>query len=205
MALCRRSSPMSLATVVTDIVAAPLFRTEPDGRRVFAPSAVSGKRFLIPDAETEARLRGRMARLMGISLVISLTLIGGAVALFGSASTWTAAVWIGLAAAFGLHIVVNAKLGKGLAKGLQETATAQPVGLARSMVDQAVAWPLWLVLLELVMGPMVLWGAIMGFQSASTTYDLTLSLIAFPLSLLMIAYGLVGLLGRTRLKLTQLR
>lgn len=196
---------MSLATAVTDIVAAPLFRTEADGRRVFAPSAISGTRYLIPNAETEARLRLRMAKLMGISVVVSLALIGGAVAVFGSASTWTAMVWIGLAAAFGLHMVINARLGKGLAKGLQETAPSQPVGIARSMVDQAIAWPLWLVLLELVMGPMVFWGAIMGFQSATTTYDLTLSLIAFPLSLLMIVYGLVGLLGRWRLKLTQLR
>lgn len=187
---------MKFVTALTDFVAAPLFRTDAEGRRVFVPSAVSSDRFLIPDAAAEARLRTRMARLIGISIAVSLLLIAVTVAMFGPARAWTLNVWLGIGAAFVLHFFINLKLGKGLAKGLAKTEPAVPVGFVRAMADQAAAWPRWLCWLELIVGPLVLFGGITGLRDAATTYDLTLSLFAIPLSGLMVAVGLAGLLGR---------
>lgn len=186
---------MKLVNAIANIFVAPLFRTDDQGRRVFVPSAMSADRFLLPDAQAEARLRTRMATLVTVSIAISLLLIGGAVALFGPAQTWTTGIWLGLAAAFALHMFINIRLGKGLAKGLDKSAAA-PVGFIRAVAEQAAAWPRWLCWLELIVAPLVLIGGIMGIRDAATTYDLTLSIVAIPLSGLMLAVGLAGLLGR---------
>lgn len=187
---------MKFATALTDIVAAPLFRTEADGRRVFAPSAMSSKRYLIPDEAAEARLRGRMATLMIVSALISGVIICSAVWFFGSAQAWSGKVWLGVAAAFGLQILINTQIGQGLASDLPLTTSGEPVGVLQTMVAQAIAWPRWLCWLELIVGPLVFVGGIMGIAGATTTYDLVLGIFAIPLSALMLAYGLIGLLGR---------
>jgi hypothetical protein len=186
---------MKLVSTVTDIFIAPLFRTDDQGRRVFVPSAMSSDRFLLPDAQTEQRLRTRMATLVAVSLVISLLLIAGAVAVFGPARMWTAGVWLGLTAAFAVHMAINIRIGKGLAKGLDRSA-AKPVGFLRGMAEQAAVMPRWLCWLEVIVAPLVLVGGIIGVRDGVTTYDLTMSFVAIPLSGLMLAVGLAGLLGR---------
>lgn len=186
---------MKFVTAITDLFIAPLFRTDDQGRRVFVPSAMSADRFLLPDAQVEERLRARMAMLVGASIAISLLLIAGAVAVFGPAGTWTAGVWLGMAAAFALHMTVNIRIGRGLARGLDKSA-AKPVGFLRAMAEQAAVMPRWLCWLEVIVAPLVFMGGIGGLRDAVTTYDLTMSLVAIPLSGLMVALGLAGLLGR---------
>jgi hypothetical protein len=182
-------------TAVTDLFIAPLFRTDDQGRRVFVPSTMSAERFLLPDAQTETRLRARMATLVAVSLAISLLLIAGAVAVFGPARMWTGGVWLGMAAAFALHMAINIRLGKGLAKGLDKTA-AKPVGFLRGMADQAAVMPRWLCWLEIIVAPLMLAGGIINMRDAVTTYDLAMSIFAIPLGGLMLALGLAGLLYR---------
>lgn len=186
---------MKLVSAVTDIFIAPLIRTDDQGRRVFVPSAMSADRYLLPDPQAEERLRTRMATLVAVSIAISLLLIAGAVAVFGPAQTWTAGVWLGMAAAFALHMTINVRIGKGLAKGLEKSA-AKPVGFLRAMAEQAAVMPRWLCWLEVVVAPLVLVGGIIGMRDAVATYDLAMSFFAFPLSGLMLAVGLAGLLGR---------
>lgn len=187
---------MTIATALTDLVAAPLFRTDAEGRRVFAPNAITPDRFLIPDAQTEARLRKRMATLMGVSIVISTVLIVASMIAFGSPREWTGLEWLGIGSAFAVHFIVNIRLGRGLAAGLAKTEPAAPVGFLHSIVEQAAAWPRWLCWLELIVGPLVLIGGIFGTPDHATTYDVILSIAAVPLAFLMIGYGLAGLLGR---------
>jgi hypothetical protein len=187
---------MKLATAVTDLLAAPLFRTGADGRRVFMPSAMSATRYVIPDRAVEDQLRARMAKLMGISIAVSLVLITGAVMLFGMPRDWTAPVWAGIVSAFAAHFAINVRLGRHLARGLIADQTGTPLGLGRAFVEQAVAWPRWMSWLQMIVGPLVLWGGVLGYQDAATSYDTALSVLAVPLGFLMIAYGLAGLLAR---------
>lgn len=187
---------MKLVHAITNLLAAPLFRTEAGGQRVFKPSAVSGKGFIIPDPAAEDRLRLRLARLMGVSALVSLILIAGTIAVFGAPRDWTAPVWLGIAAAFLAHFVINIRLGRGLTRDLAVGVDEAPVGFLRAMTDQAVAWPRWMNWLQAIVGPMVLWGGLLGYQDAATTYDLVLSVMAVPLGLLMIAFAVTGLVTR---------
>lgn len=187
---------MKILSALTDLVAAPLFRTDTQGRRVFLPSAMSAKRYVVPNSAAEQLLRERMARMVAISIAVSLMLILGTMAMFGSPREWTGPVWLCITAAFVLHFVINLKLGGTLTRGLSEGTPELPPGFLGAMQDQAVAWPRWMNWLQAVVGPMVLWGGILGYDTAATRYDLILSLLAVPLGCLMIAFGLAGLLTR---------
>ena len=156
---------------------------------------MSADRFLLPDAQVEERLRARMAMLVGVSIAISLLLIAGAVAVFGPAGTWTAGVWLGMAAAFALHMTINIRIGRGLAKRSRQIGGK--AGRVSASDGRAGRRHASLALLAGgVVAPLVLMGGIIGLRDAVTTYDLAMSLVAIPLSGLMVALGLAGLLGR---------
>lgn len=187
---------MNFVTSLSELLAAPLFRDGADGRRVFLPSAMSSKRFIIPSPAVEHDLRSRMGRMVAISVIISLVLIFGTMAVFGSPREWTGPVWLFIISAFVVHFAVNLRLGGTLTSGLTESAPELPPGFLGAMQEQAVAWPRWMSWLQLIVGPLVLWGGILGYQDAATRYDLVLSVLALPLGGLMIAFGITGLLMR---------
>jgi hypothetical protein len=187
---------MNPVTILTDIFAASLFRTDAEGRRVFSPNAMSTKRYIIPDAATEQALRRRMGWTLAASIVTSIVLIAMAYAVFGTPHDWSAAVWLGLGAVFAIQFYLNTLLGKRLLRGLDGVDTGQPVGFLRAMADQVLAWPRWLCWLEALTGPLVLTGGILGLNSPASTYELTMAILAIPLGLVMSAFGWFGLLAR---------
>lgn len=187
---------MNPVSIVTDIFAASLFRTDDQGRRVYAPSAMSTRRYILPDAASEVRLRRRLGWTLLGSIAASLLLISAACLTFGPPQDWTAAIWLGAAAVFAAQMYLNTRLGKRLTAGLELVDAGQSVGFFRAMADQVIAWPRWLCWLEAITGPLVLVGGIVGLSTAGTTYDLTMAIVAIPLGLMMSAFGWFGLLAR---------
>ena len=128
---------------LTDAFVGVLFKQDERGRTLFFPNGVLGRGYIVPDAETEARLRKTMTWLQFGAVGIGIGGMLMAQAFAGPLSGWPAGMWAGFGAVTLVLMVLMRVAVKRLVTGLRPGPDKSRLSLTEFYARQAVALPRW--------------------------------------------------------------
>jgi hypothetical protein len=183
----RRRHVMTMQETLT----AALFTRNDAGQSVVYPNGALGRGYILPNAETEQRMR-RILMWMIISAGVAGGLGGqGMFMYFGRPSDWPTQAWVTALIALGAFAAAYRFAAVGLARGLA------PVEARLSIVDalrrQSEAMPRWYLVLLAIISPIIALGAVHGIVMGPTAGMRVLSgigAVLFATTTVQAIYGL---------------
>jgi hypothetical protein len=169
---------------IKNVLTAALFKRDDAGRMIVYPSGAMGRGYIVPDAETEQRMRRKLMWAIlatgasgGIFMAIMMPI-------YGQVYEWTATQWI-IAATFlvASHFVYRAAISR-LAAGL--TPIAERMGMVEGLKRQAEAMPRWYLWIMGIVAPIYIIGCIAWMIVSPSVTSVLVVLVA------IILFGAVG-------------
>jgi hypothetical protein len=174
-----------------DVLTSPLFKRDEAGRVVMYPNGALGGGYVVPDAETERRMRRTL-----MWAVIGAGLFGGfgitiLSAFFGQVYEWTLAPWLIAIAALAAFNFAYRAMAKRLARGM--TPAAERLGTVEALKRQAEAMPRWFLWLNIILSPLLVVGSVMWMMTESSVMSYVvgpLGVALFVTTTMQAVYGL---------------
>ena len=181
---------------IQNMLVAPLFKSDGAGRTVMYPNGAMGRGYVVPDAETEQRMRRTL-----LWLIIGAGLFGGLgmqvmTLFYGQFYTWTAEPWtISIAAlvAFGIAYRLVAKA---LTRGM--TPAELRMGMVEALKRQSEAMPRWYLWFIALFAPLMVAGSAIWMLLEASLANYALGVAGIVLFGAIMIQAVHGLTHRTQ-------
>ena len=177
--------------MMKDALTAALFERTADGQTIMYPNGVVGRGYIIPDKETEQRMRGILMWLVLTAGIIGGVGVAGLQAYFGAPLDWPAAVWLGALAVMALVAAGYRVLAGRLAHGL--TPVDARLGLVHALKKQARAMPRWYLISLAIFSPLMAASSLYGLVVGPTAGARALGFVGLVLFASTTAQSVYGL------------
>lgn len=177
-----------------DAMSAGSFKTE-NGQRLYFPNGVMGSGYVIPDGETEARIRAALRKFYGWFFAFILFGIPLANVVFSPDSLWDTIVMASVALIV-MAVVMHFFLSR-LVAGLEKTSSR--MGFREALAGQAKATPRWFTILQVAVAVLMLLGGILMLMDATGGGEIAQSIGVVTFGFALLALSLYAMTIRKKL------
>jgi hypothetical protein len=182
---------------IENTLTAALFKRDDAGRTIVYPSGAMGRGYIVPDRDTEQRMRRKL-----LWAILGAGASGGVFAaimmvFYGQVFEWTTEAWI-ITAAFmvAIHFLHRAAVNT-LAFGM--IPIAKRLGVVEALKRQAEALPRWYLWFMVIAAPLYVVGSVVWMIVAPSTLAIGIGLASIVLFSTATAQAVHGLKHRPQM------
>jgi hypothetical protein len=181
---------------IENVLTAALFKRDDAGRTIVYPSGAMGSGYIVPDADTEQKMRRKLMWAILCAGASGGSFMAIMMPIYSQVYDWTAAPWITTAVFLvATHLVHRAAV-KRLASGL--TPIAERMGMIEALERQAEALPRWYLWFMLIAAPLYVVGSVAWMIVSPSMTAVLIALAAIALFGTAGAQAIHGLKHRRR-------